>query len=230
MLSLLRQDSYSVLEGRLSEAVAKDPTLAPARSLLLLPLELLDALAGDAEAALGDDPLAAERMRVLLCAAGPHAIPPSAAEALGEKAGAPGSDEEGASDVAAMHAPCMLNLGTLVIVGLAAGRAGSRVGLGTQLVNTILGLALAAGPAEGLAHLGGAGLAGNQLHALLSGLSAPNQISNGLSLAVATFLTDPLQRARWRCMKHLISLVSQDVARTRWDGADALPIAAVEAH
>jgi len=85
MLSLLRQDSYSVLEGRLSEAVAKDPTLAPARSLLVLPLQLLDALACDAEAALGDDPLAAERMRVLLCAAGPHAIPASAAEALGDK-------------------------------------------------------------------------------------------------------------------------------------------------
>jgi len=125
----------------------------------------------------------------------------------------------------------MLHLGALVIVALAAGRAGiAGWASARKLVNTILGLALAAGPAEGLAHIGGAGLTGHQLHALLSGLSAPSQAANGLSLAVATFLTDPLQRARWRCLKHLMSLVTQDVARTRWDGADALPITGVDAR
>src|SRR5262249_31488116 len=147
MLALLRRHSYSLLRGRLNEAVAEDPALATARNLLLLPLELLDALAKDAVAALGDDPLAAERVRVLLCAAGPHAIPASAAEALGE-----GSDD-------AMHAPRVIDLGALVIVALAAGRAGSVVGLAPQLVRTVLGLALAAGPADALAQLGAASLA-----------------------------------------------------------------------
>ena len=112
----------AALERVLDDAVARDPTLAPARALLLMPLRLLDALGKDAPAALGDDTFAMERMRLLLSMASTHVPASIVRDVLGETGGAALTGATAAFDAPLVH------VGGLVLIGLAAGRVGASLG------------------------------------------------------------------------------------------------------
>ncbi len=227
-LVVLDPRRHEALLGALDAAVAQDPALDGARALLLAPLSLLEALAKDAGGALGDDVLAAERLRLLLALAATQVPPLAAIRAV---MGDGGNASLFAASVPAV--PCddgVVDMGGLVIVALAAGRVGMPAGLAEPLINNVLGLAIAAGPAEALARSLAAGMSVSQVKALLAGLGgrSDNGQDRRLSASIASFLTDPCERARWACLELLFEYVVSDVIATTWDAAGTGSIVEVE--
>lgn len=251
MTPLLQPELFGVLVRGLDEAVKADPSLDAARRQLLLPVHLLDALAAQTPGTLGDDPLAMERLRLLLTSASAHAMPASAAQVLATSVSAPPASARTTASSSKSKArarasaistqttkgtpfacpPGLLHVGWLVLVGLAAGRAGKlMLNLETPFIQTVHGLALATGPAETLASALAAGLSGEHVRVLLAALTSPPEQdtqSSGLSQAIASFLSDPLQRLRWACISYLFSMVDSDVKDMQWEGASAEGIASV---
>ncbi|HEU4561513.1 MAG TPA: hypothetical protein VFS20_26905 [Longimicrobium sp.] len=228
-LVVLNPVRYSALVAALDAAVADDPSLAAARGLLLTPLSLLEALGRDAPGALGDDVLAAERLRLLLALAATH-MPPLTAfrDVLG-------GDPKTGTTVSAVSVPAIpcddavVSNGALVVIALAAGRVGKGTGLAEPLVNNVLVTALAAGPAEAVSRAIAWGMGAAQVKALLSGLAhAENGQDRRLSAVIATFLADGCERARWACLEALFRQVRIDVARNVWDAAGSGGIVSVE--
>ena len=74
MITLIRQRPWQSLIERLDAIVAADATLLAARGLVVAPVTLLARIAEDVEGALGDDPLALERLRALLSLSAIHAL------------------------------------------------------------------------------------------------------------------------------------------------------------
>lgn len=224
-LPLLRKNAHLLLLRRLDEAVAERPALGPLCETLLRPIEILTELARETPAALGDDPPAGERFRLLLASGRTVEINPDAAAAL--LAQETGSHELG-------HAPGLMDPAALALIGLAAIRVGHPSQMGMSLLRTVHALALAAGPAEVLARLGADGPRRSALALLLKSFangdaSAPNS----RFAAVATLVADPAERARWACLQQLFGntegLVTAEIERMReWDGAHARDIRLVE--
>lgn len=230
-LVALNPTRYAALVAALDAAVADDPSLAAARGLLLTPLRLLESLAKDAPGALGDDVLAAERLRLLLALAATQ-MPPLTAfrDVLGGDFKT-GTTLSGVA-LAAPAIPCddaVIHNGALVVVALAAGRVGKAIGLAEPLVNNVLVTAIAAGPAEAVSRAITSGMGAAQVRALLSGLAnAENGQDRRLSAVIATFLADACERARWACLETLFARVRVDVARNTWDAAGTGGIVSVE--
>lgn len=230
-LVVLNSTRYLALVAALDAAVAEDPSLAAARALLLTPLRLLESLARDAPGALGDDVLAAERLRLLLALAATQ-MPPLTAfrDVLGGDAKTGTTVNAAALAVPAI--PCddaVVHNGALVVVALAAGRVGKGTGLAEPLVNNVLVTALAAGPAEAVSRALTSGMGAAQVRALLAGLAhAENGQDRRLSAVIATFLADACERARWACLETLFALVRAEVARNVWDAAGTGGIVSVE--
>jgi hypothetical protein len=230
-LVMLSPARYAALEAALDAAVADDPSLAPARGLLLTPLRLLESLARDAPGALGDDVLAAERLRLLLALAATQ-MPPLTAfrDVLGGDAKTGITVSAASLTVPAI--PCddaVVHNGALVVVALAAGRVGKGTGLAEPLVNNVLVTAIAAGPAEAVSRAIASGMGAAQVRALLAGLAtAENGQDRRLSAVIATFLADACERARWACLEALFAQVRSDVARNTWDAAGTGGIVDVE--
>lgn len=230
-LVVLSPARYSALVAALDAAVADDPSLAAARGLLLAPLKLLEALGRDAPGALGNDVLAAERLRLLLALAATQ-MPPLTAfrDVLGGDARTGTTLSAAAVSVPAV--PCddaVLHNGALVVIALAAGRVGKGTGLAEPLVNNVLVTAMAAGPAEAVSRAIASGMGAAQVRALLGGLAnAENGQDRRLSAVIATFLADGCERARWACLEALFAQVRSDVARNVWDAAGTGGIVGVE--
>lgn len=230
-LVVLSPARYAALVAALDAAVADDPSLAAARGLLLAPLKLLEALGRDAPGALGNDVLAAERLRLLLALAATQ-MPPLTAfrDVLGGDARTGTTVSAAAVSVPAI--PCddaVLHNGALVVIALAAGRVGKGTGLAEPLVNNVLVTAMAAGPAEAVSRAIASGMGAAQVRALLGGLaSAENGQDRRLSAVIATFLADACERARWACLEALFAQVRIDVARNVWDAAGTGGIVSVE--
>ncbi|HSU14310.1 hypothetical protein [Longimicrobium sp.] len=224
-LVVLSPTRHAALVAALDAAVAADPALAGARSLLLTPLTMLEALARDAVGALGDDVLAAERLRLLLALAATQ-MPALTAfrDVLGDSTPSSGiSSSFPIPALAAAAIPCddaVVHAGALVIVALAAGRVGKSTGLADPLLNNVLATALAAGPAEAVSRAIASGMGTDQVRALLAGLAAGhNGEDRRLSAVIATFLADACERARWACLETLFTQVRRDVAGSTWDAA-----------
>jgi hypothetical protein len=223
-LVVLSPTRHAALVAALDAAVAADPSLAGARTLLLAPLDMLQALARDAVGALGDDVLAAERLRLLLALAATQ-MPPLTAfrEVLGDPDASSAASHLGSALLDVPAVPCddaVVHNGALVIVALAAGRVGKSTSLADPLLNNVLVTALAAGPAEALARALASGMEPAQLRALLAGLtSGGNAQDRRLSAVIATFLADACERARWACLEQLFTQVRGDVAGVTWDAA-----------
>src|SRR6188768_1487187 len=109
MITVLNPAPFRRLVRRLDAAVRADASLAPAASRVLAPLRLLAALGRDAEAALGDDQTAVERVRLLAASGNGHA------GSLGLLHGL-----ELGSPPPAPLAPGLVHAGGLVLVALAA--------------------------------------------------------------------------------------------------------------
>lgn len=230
-LAVLSPTRYPALVAALDAAVAEDPSLAAARGLLLTPLNLLEALGRDAVGALGDDVLAAERMRLLLALAATQTPPLTAfREVLGGDARTGTTLSAAALSVPAI--PCddaVVHAGALVVIALAAGRVGKGTGLAEPLVNNVLVTAIAAGPAEAVSRAIASGMGARQVRALLAGLAhAEGGQDRRLSAVIATFLADACERARWACLEALFTQVRADVARNVWDAAGTGGIVSVE--
>jgi hypothetical protein len=217
--STLRSPAWPSLASRIDGAVSADPGLAHARDALLRPVQLLEAIAVDAPAALGDDALAAERVRTVLCVAAPWKDLDREAAAILK-----------AHPAAAPYQPSILHHGALVIVVLAAVRVTRAASQVRDAVRAVLGLALAASPLEVLGRSdprppGAAGLG-----AMIGSLAARGAAGEPRPEVIHPFAADPVERGRWR---RLIALLGGDLvpaARSPrpWDGAYAGPIDEVE--
>lgn len=233
-LVVLNPTRHAALLAALDAAVAAEPSLAGARTLLLTPLAMLQALARDAVGALGDDVLAAERLRLLLALASTQ-MPPLTAfrSVLGDPNTSTGSGAAAPNPLLDVPAvPCddaVVHNGALVVVALAAGRVGKGTGLADPLLNNVLVTALAAGPAEALARAVASGMEPAQVRALLAGLAnGENGQDRRLSAVIATFLADACERARWACLETIFAQVRIDIARTTWDAAGTGGIVSVD--
>jgi hypothetical protein len=219
MITMLRPLELLGLTSRLDQLVSTNPRLRRARTRLLIPLDLLQAMAGQAEGALAGNPLAIERLRVLLAAGGPHALPPATATILEppRTRRTAGAKELGADASASVDAyrPGILHLGALVIVGLAASRAGAEVEMGAQFVATVQGLALAAGPAEALGRRSSRRFVDGALAAVVTAIRESGRDEDRRP-AIATFLTDPAERARWTCIRRLFGRIEKQMTQT-WE-------------
>lgn len=231
MIALVDETSWQLLRERLDAAVTADPALAPARALVKAPVALLAALGQDIEAALGDDRLALERVRVLLSTSAVHAPPLSSMRAL---LAGPGTGPRPAGAMAPRDqlrdgiGKGVVHTGGLVLAGLAASRAGAEVGLSDAFVDHVLALAIAVTPAEALSRAVASGLTDSQLRAVLAALLPTESGDRRLSMVVVSFVADPLERARWRALDSLFGLLRETQPSTVWEGATSEGIVAVE--
>jgi hypothetical protein len=227
MIRVLRNQPMRRLRRALDRAVTREPSLAPARAAVLRPLELLEALATDAEGALGNDGRAAERLRLMIAMSAARSL--ELKRMLDENTQPESGSAPTALDTVAPP-PCepgVIDIGALVVVGLAAGRVGRRTGLAGAFVDTVLACALWAAPAEALVRSLSQGLTDDQLIAMLGGLAAEHA-TDARNAAVVPLFLDVCERARWRCLDQLFGIVREQARNTDWEGALASPIESVE--
>lgn len=191
-LSVLRSDVWPMFSRRLDEA-ARQTFSTAARDVLARPLELLALMAQDAPAALGDDALAAERLRMLLYLAAPFQTLVDEARILNETVReAPGS-----------YDPGVLDHGALSLLGLAAMRV-APPGAQETFVRTVHGLALSAAPAEALARLVPKLPEAAALGVILETLYLLDTVGAALKAPLLRrFANDAAERARWKCLSGL---------------------------
>jgi hypothetical protein len=221
MITVLRPQPLQRLTSALERAVQVDPALGPACATLRQPLKLLSALATEAEAALADDHRAMERLRLMLAMTAARSIALKR-ELLDDGQGAEGTNADGARARDTEPGPLceagLVDLGALVIVGLAAGRVGRRQKMPGLFVDTVLGVALSAAPAESLARSLASGLEPEQVTAILGGLFASEAGAD--SALVPTFL-DACEQARWRCLDRVFREVRRQAQETPWEATDS---------
>ena len=230
MITLIRPRPWQTLIERLDAIVAADANLAAARALVVAPVTLLAAIAEEVEGALGDDTLALERLRALLSLSAIHAHPFASMRALLSR---PGSGSGGASSTMTragssdLSDTTIIDTGGLVLAGLAASRAGVAVGLPDAFVDHVLALGLATTPAEALSRAVEAGVTDAQLSAALAALGPADMSGRHVSMAIASFVADPSERARWQALDALFALVRES-ATVVWEGATSEDILSVK--
>jgi hypothetical protein len=225
--SVLRPDVWPALHQRLDQVVSDDTVLGLVRDSVLRPLYLLDAMAADAPAALGDDFFAAERLRALLYLAAPwRALPAEAAQLAGKSPAAP-------------YEPGVLHHGKLVIVGLAAVRV-APASAATELLATVHGLALALSAVEVLGRLEPAAPEPAALETMLRTLVGLGDVAGTPSAALLRpFALDRVERGRWACLAELFGgdalgsfvrerLQADGDGDPLWDGASVDAVASIE--
>jgi hypothetical protein len=225
-LSVLRPEVWPPLERRLLEASQKAASPAT-RDVLTRPLGLLSLMAGDAPAALGDDALAADRLRMLLYLAAPfHTLVDEAHELAKAKRGARATE--------ASYEPGVLHHGALALLALAARRV-APAGSEQLFVNIVHGLALSAAPAEVLGRLVPRMPDADGLAVILDTLYLLDAVGAALEKPfLRPFADDPAERGRWRCLsllleQHLPAALAEALSRAGlnrakpppWDGAQA---------
>lgn len=219
--TVLRSPAWPALQRRLDSSVALQPRLASARDNLLRPIWLLEAMAADAPRALGDGVLEADRLRTLLYLAWPFATLTNDA-LVGVDVLVHGDLVHTISQVDAE--PGVLDLGALMVVALGALRVAPAPKLGVTFLRTLHGLALAASAAEVLGRLDpklpDAGVMGTVLDTLylLEAVARSADIS-----LLRPFALDPVERARWTCLQHLLGpeseLLPSESAQFPWSGS-----------
>lgn len=221
LTSLFSEPTWSQLDARLREAVARDPANGPLVEVIRSPLVTLLQLWNDALPTLKGDPLAAERLCVTLQAA-------SAAAALVPIALAVLAQNKNGE----VHQPGMLHLRLLAVLVLAAARAQREPRMSRFAIRVIAGLALQCGPAEPLARLEPFGASPHAYDNLLR-LSVPPSVAAGHASHVYRLSqeSDPVERGRWKCILDVIENIEHVVelgfgpARPVVASADALAVA-----
>jgi hypothetical protein len=198
-VELLAQPTWSHLDARLRGAVARDPANAPLVDVIRAPVTTLQLLMRDALKMFAGDPLAAERLRATLHAASDAAsVVTIAAAELEDRA--PEHEPETRSGLIRLRALALI---------LAAARAAhpdpTRAAFALQAV---AGLALQCWPVELLARLEPFGAPDDTYDNLLR-LTAPPIVAAGMAsrMQVLTHARDPVERARWRCILHVLALL-----------------------
>ena len=204
-LIVIRPAALALLIQQCAMVSRTDQHLATVIEQVLLPVRTLQALADLAVPALGDDPPAAERLRLLLAAvATPFEIDHEAAQqalVTPKKLAPSTTDPTGREPNPAWPSDALVDLGAVVILGLACIRAGAPLGLGSSLLGTLSGLVLATSPAEAL--LRWLRLAPVDAH-FATFLAPFPDTADGRTGLYRTFarqlLVDQGERARWRCV------------------------------
>lgn len=194
LISLFSEPTWSQLDARLRDAVARDPANGPLVEVIRSPLITLLQLWKEALPTLKGDPLAAERLRVTLQAASPAAALVPIAKALL----AQNKNRE-------IHQTGMLRLRLLAVLVLAAARAQRELPLSRFSSRVIVGLAVQCGPAERLARLEPFGASPPSYDHLLR-LSVPPSVAAGHASHVfrLSLESDPAELGRWGCILELI--------------------------
>ena len=218
MIAVLNGAVLRRLVSRLDSAVRAEPTLALPRGRLLAPLWLLAAMGRDADRALGDDQVAVERLRLLAASGNGHGGMLALLSAVAPDDAGPAAAALALASTTPVP-PGLIHPGGLVIVALAAGRAGRQVGVGGSLVENVLGVAVAASPAEAVSRALDSGLSQEGLLAVLGGLVPHEAADSRVAGTLAAFLADPYERRRWSCLQALFAEVQRNVADTNWEAA-----------
>ncbi|HUQ04036.1 MAG TPA: hypothetical protein VM261_16170 [Kofleriaceae bacterium] len=191
LINLLSEPTWSQLDARLRDAIARNASNAPLVDVIRSPLTTLLQLWKDALPTLHGDPLAAERLRVTLQAASDAAaLMPVAAAALAQ-------NKNGEVE----HQPGLLRLRLLAVLSVAAFRVQQRPQQALFSGMVIGGLALQCGPAELLARLEPYGASAEAYDNLIR-LSVPPIVAAGVASRVflRSHARDPVERARWQCI------------------------------
>lgn len=222
-LSILRPPSFQALEQRLSAAIAQNPRLAAARDNVTKPVLLLDAMAKDVLAALGDGALEADRLRVMLYLAWPYGALVAEADAL---------LAQDTSD--AYYEPGVLDHGALVMLALATIHTAPSQAAAPLGLRAIHGLALASSAAEVIGRLDPKLPDASALGAVLQTLYLLDAVSaDTRSSILQLFSIDPVERARWRCLSRLLDPERSPFLRRElgsygvWPGGFSHPIVEV---
>jgi hypothetical protein len=222
--SVLRPSAWASLTRALDGTLARDAALSAARDVLLRPLELLELMAADAPAALGDDALKAERLRMILHLASPFASLVREARELDSGEAEAAAKGFAGPSAAGAYEPGLVDHGALVLVALAAVRV-APPGLGPLFLRTVHGLALSAAPAEALARLEPAQPSERALAVVLNTLYLLDAVGSALKNPfLRPFAGDPAERGRWASLSRLLEHpVFHDVIQSAasWDGAFA---------
>jgi hypothetical protein len=196
LINLLSEPTWSQLDARLRDAVARNPSNALLVEVIRSPLTTLRQLWKDAIPTLQGDPLAAERLRVTLQAASDAAaLVPVAAAVLAQ-------NKNGEVE----HQPGLLRLRLLAVLVVAAALAQRQPQQSLFSMMVIAGLALQCGPAELLARLEPYGASADAYDNLLR-LRVPPIVAAGVASRVylRSHARDPLERARWKCIFEMTS-------------------------
>jgi hypothetical protein len=226
--SVVRTEVWRALSRRLDAVVAEDRVLRLVRDSALRPLQLLDAMAADAPAALGDDFLAAERLRALLHLAMPwRGLPAEAAQLAGS------------GPAAQPYQPGVLHHGKLVIVALAAIRVAGP-DAASDFLATVHGLALALSAGEVFGRLEPGAPESPVLETMLRTLVGLGDLGGTPSPnLLRPFASDAVERGRWASLRELFgadalgSFVREQLqaasdGQVLWDAAHADGITSIE--
>ncbi|MCB9762536.1 MAG: hypothetical protein H6739_22245 [Alphaproteobacteria bacterium] len=199
---VLRPERYASVTWRLDRLVEARPTLADARAAVLRPLEALDELADAAVGALSDEPWEVERFRLLLGAVSEFGLTPDSVSAI----------LPAAPNWAVSYEGGLIDHGGLAILGLAALRVGALVNRTGDFLDILFGLAIAAGPAEAIARMGGHEAETGALALMLRNLGPGlPDLSAMRQTTIQQMLTDPTERVRWSTLIALFGEVSAEL-------------------
>jgi hypothetical protein len=202
LISLFAEPTWTQLDARLRDAVARNRENGPLVEIIRSPLATLFQLWRDALPTLKGDPLAAERLRVTLQAASAAAsLVPVALDALAR-------NKNGV-----VHQAGLLRLRLLAVLVLAAARAHHEPEQVRFAIRVIAGLALQCGPAEPLARLEPFGAPPDVYDNLLR-LSVPPSVAAGHASHIYRLSqeSDPVERGRWRCIIEVIEAIESVAA------------------
>ncbi|MGE5048244.1 MAG: hypothetical protein ACM3PC_06730 [Deltaproteobacteria bacterium] len=212
-LSIVHEAAWRAVVGRVDAAVAAGKISAAERDLLVRPVQLLQFMADETPAALGDDVLAQERLRALLYLSAPWA-------ALVDETQRILKAFERRKMPPLSYAAGVLHHGALVLVGVAAVRVAVADPLVKLFARTVQGVALLCAGAETLGRLEPRGPTGDTLAAMVKELVERDGGQAGDASVLRPVQSDPVERGRWvtlhDLMKHVIDLAGDKAGA--WDG------------
>ncbi|HEY6911654.1 MAG TPA: hypothetical protein VI356_19910 [Myxococcales bacterium] len=213
-LSIVHEAAWHAVLGRVDAAVSAGKIGAAQRDLLVRPVQLLQFMADETPAALGDDVLAQERLRALLYLSAPWAALVDETQrilkAFDHKKMPPLS-----------YAAGVLHHGALVLLGVAAVRVAVAEPLVKLFARTVQGVALLCAGAETLGRLEPRGPTGDTLGAMVRELVERDGGQPGDASVLRPVQSDPVERGRWvtlnNLMRHVVDLAGEKPGA--WDGA-----------
>ena len=208
---------------RLADVAALDPSLARSVDVVARPVAVLQDILREAGDVLRGDPLAVERLRLLLVLAAPFA---RALATLGDEGPQPAEDTqpgilanmkvEGSVDREAARELALsgLQVRSLLTIAVAAVRAAPGVAAAGLFLQRLLGLALATAPIEALARLDPFDPRDELIREVLR-----RSVTAAGDVDVAAFAADPDEIGRWRTLARLLAAGFIRRLARRWDPA-----------
>jgi hypothetical protein len=208
---------------RMVDVTTLDPSLARSVDVVARPVSVLQDILREAGDVLRGDPLAVERLRLLLVLAAPFgrvlatlegADPLRAEDA--ETEGRKDAEGQGLIDPGAVRALALsgLQVRALLMIAVAAVRAAPSAPVASLFLQRLLGLALATAPIEALARLDPFDPRDELIREVLR-----RSVTATGDLDVAAFAADPDELGRWRTLARLLAAGFIRRLAQRWDSS-----------